>query len=103
MIVAYVSFVFLIIGAVIFRDRIEFVFPVIYSFFVMVMYSLAIPHVGALYRYRYAYFMLLVTLGITVAIKLWCEAVSHRKTERISAKDPKILASNLHSIRLLLI
>jgi hypothetical protein len=90
MIVAYVSFVFLIIGAVIFRNRIEFVLPVIYSFFMMMMYGLSIPHIGALYRYRYAYFMLLVALGITVVLKLRCEAVSHRKQSVSKQKPPGV-------------
>jgi hypothetical protein len=50
------------------------------------MYGLSIPHIGALYRYRYAYFMLLAAMGIAVALKLWCEAVSHRKQSAFQQK-----------------
>jgi hypothetical protein len=73
MVLAYISFVFLVIGCFLFWNRIEFILPLIYSLFLMLIYGLSTPHISVLYRYRYAPFMLLVTIGFSVGFKLWEE------------------------------
>lgn len=76
MILAYISFIFLAIGCVLYKDRLVFILPLIYSFVLMLVYGLATPHISVLYRYRYAPFMLLVSIGFSVALKLWNGKIS---------------------------
>lgn len=47
--------------------------PVTISFFVMTVYGMAIPFIGALYRYRYPWWILLLCLGIAALISLLTE------------------------------
>jgi hypothetical protein len=43
---------------------------VIFSLFFLIIFAMATPNVGNLYRFRYPFFMLLVSLGATSAIFL---------------------------------
>ncbi len=47
--------------------------PVAISFFVMTVYGMAIPFIGALYRYRYPWWILLLCLGVAALISLLTE------------------------------
>lgn len=47
--------------------------PVTISFFVMTVYGMAIPFIGALYRYRYPWWILLLCLGVAALISLLTE------------------------------
>jgi len=72
MIVAYVCFIFLSIGLFKYH-HLKFIVPVYYLLVVMLVYGLAIPHVGILYRYKYSCFMLLLTLGAAFLIRYLAE------------------------------
>lgn len=44
--------------------------PIICSVSVMTMYAMAIPFLGALYRYRYPFWILLISLGLAACSDL---------------------------------
>lgn len=53
--------------------------PVAISIFVMTLYGMAIPFVGALYRYRYPWWILLLCLGIAALFSLLTRDETHAK------------------------
>lgn len=68
-VIFYIGIVSLLLWIV--RTRNFFVLvPVAMSIFVMIVYGMAIPFVGALYRYRYPWWILLLCLGIAALISL---------------------------------
>jgi len=70
--IAYISFIFLAYG--LYRYRLwKFSIPIFYMLFVLQVYGFAIPHIGTLYRYKYSYFILLVSLGLALFFKCWAE------------------------------
>ncbi len=70
MFVAYVAFIFLIHGLLRYK-HIKIYLPVYYMLFVLQVYGIAIPHAGIIYRYRYSYFILLISLGLAFLINFW--------------------------------
>jgi len=84
MIFAYVCFLFLLIG--LFKNGcLKLLIPVYYSLFILQVYGLAIPHVGVMYRYKYSYFIFLVSLGAAFLIKYLIE----RKNISFCVNDEK--------------
>jgi len=71
MFIAYVTFVALGFGLVINIWNPALIVPTIYSCIVMTIYSYAVPHIGVLYRYRYPFFVLLITLGFSFTLNLF--------------------------------
>lgn len=71
MILIYASLVFFAIGVVIFTRNVSSYLAMLYCLPVILLYALASPHIGALYRYRYPFMAILVTLGLTVALRMW--------------------------------
>lgn len=61
--------------------------PVALALPVIAVYGLATPFIGALYRYRYPWWMLLLGLGLAAMVDLWC---------RWRADRLKIFAGNLN-------
>ncbi len=53
--------------------------PIAMAIPVMVLYGLATPFIGALYRYRYPWWMLLLGLGLATLIDLWSRSHTHSK------------------------
>ena len=53
--------------------------PVAISIFVMTLYGMSTPFVGALYRYRYPWWILLLCLGIAALISLLARDETHAK------------------------
>jgi hypothetical protein len=73
MFVAYIAYGFLMWGVMHFRDRQDLVLAIGFSLPFIIFYALAVPHVGALDRYRSPFFSLLVTMGLTCAARCWAE------------------------------
>ena len=75
----YISFTFLFIWALCFNHKIYFLGPVILCLCVMIVYGLGVPFIGALYRFRYPFWMIvhcsgvasLLTICLKYKKKLW--------------------------------
>jgi putative peptidoglycan lipid II flippase len=80
----YISLTFLFIWALCFNHKIYFLGPVILCLCVMIVYGLGVPFIGALYRFRYPFWMIvhcsgvaaLLTISLKYMQKLW-DSVSH--------------------------
>jgi len=59
--------------------KIEFWVPFTFSISMAVLYSLVVNNMGALYRYRYGFTMILVALGVSGWITLWQRWKKHRE------------------------
>jgi hypothetical protein len=73
MFVAYIAYAFLLWGLMRFRDRQDLAFIIGFSLTFILFYGLAVPHVGALDRYRSPFFSLLVTTGLACAVRCWVD------------------------------
>ena len=68
---AYLSFFLLMAYLVLLGVNLEVFVSLAYVLPVITIYALATPHVGILSRFRYPYFILLMTLGVTLGVNLW--------------------------------
>ena len=66
----YVLFLFLPFGLLRWRKSSTLYLVLLYSLFFLTIYAIATPNVGNLYRFRYPFFMLLVSLSATSSIHL---------------------------------
>jgi hypothetical protein len=73
MVLIYASLVFFAIGVVKFTRDVSSYLVMLYCVPIISLYALATPHIGALYRYRFPFILILVTLGLVVALRLWHE------------------------------
>ncbi|MFH1619850.1 MAG: hypothetical protein ABIG11_08085 [bacterium] len=87
MIIAYLAFFALVSGCVVCRARVELFIPLAYAVAALIMYGLATPFIGTLYRYRYSFFMLPVALGIAFGLQFWTKR-SERSPNPDSAVAP---------------
>jgi hypothetical protein len=71
MFLAYLSFFFLGVYLFLNRAKLEVFVSLAYVLPTLTIYGLATPHVGILCRFRYPFFVLLMTMGFALAIKLW--------------------------------
>jgi len=67
MLLIYILFLFIPIAFFYWRNRVEFWIPIIFCGSVMTLYATAVPNIGAIYRYRYPYLMILITILIVSA------------------------------------
>lgn len=66
----YLALLCLPVALWLWRDRLELWLLVLSSVLVMEVYALAVPNLGALYRFRYGFIMLLVSMGVAGALAL---------------------------------
>ena len=78
MLVVYPCLGLTIVAGWFWRQRIEMWMILFFSSFIMVAHALVVNNVGALYRFRYGYLMLLVALGIAGGFKTYQQYVSRR-------------------------
>jgi hypothetical protein len=75
----YAGFVGLVIWFVRRKDYMIFI-PIALSFSMMTIYGMATPFLGALYRYRYPWWMMILCLGLAACITLAEDWNRHRKS-----------------------
>jgi hypothetical protein len=73
MFLAYSAYLFFAWGIIHLRDRQGLTVAISYSMTFIVFYALAVPHIGALDRYRTPFLTVLVALGFACAIRCWFE------------------------------
>lgn len=73
MIGAYGAYAFLIWGVFRFRERPTLIVVAGFSLSYIVVYAVAVPHLGALDRYRYPWLCLLMTVGFACGVRCWQE------------------------------
>jgi hypothetical protein len=61
--------------------------PIAMALPIMTIFGLATPFIGALYRYRYPWWMLLLCLGLAATVDLWCRRRVNRQTVVIGDKN----------------
>ena len=71
MVAVYMSLIFLPYTIWLFRFRVEMWLTLSFSGIILLMYSYATPNIGSLYRLRYGFLMLLVSLGLVGAVYAW--------------------------------
>lgn len=71
MMAAYIGYVFFLWGVLSLHHRQDLLVAFIFSGTFILFYALAVPHMGALGRYKYSCFFLLVTLGFACAARFW--------------------------------
>ena len=74
----YISLVGMPIAIWRWRRKLEFWMAFIFSFSMAVLYSLVVANMGALYRYRYGFTMIIVALGIAGWFSLGKQRWKHR-------------------------
>ena len=67
MLLIYIIFLFIPAAFFYWKNKIEFWIPIMFCTSVMTLYAIAIPNIGAIYRYRYPYLMILITILIVSA------------------------------------
>lgn len=73
MIGVYIALVFLLYAIWYWRHRVEVYVIGIFCTGMMLIYSISITNVGALYRMRYGFMMTLVALGVAGGLAAWQE------------------------------
>ena len=73
MFLAYIAYGFLLWGVIHFRNKQDLALVLCFSLTFTLYYAFAIPHVGALDRYRSPFFSLLVTMGFACAARCWTD------------------------------
>lgn len=71
MMAAYIGYVFFVWGVMSLPHRQDLLVILVFSCPFILFYALAVPHLGALGRYKYSCFFLLVTLGFACAARSW--------------------------------
>lgn len=71
MVVVYLALIFLPYTIWLFRFKVELWLTLCFGGIILLIYSYATPNIGSLYRLRYGFLMLLVTLGLVGAIGAW--------------------------------
>ena len=67
------------------RRRVELWVAAAFCSSVMLVYAVSIPNVGTLYRVRYGYLMVFITIGILAGSALWQDL----RRNRVSTSDPE--------------
>lgn len=80
MVAVYMSLIFLPFTIWLFRFRVEMWLTLSFSGIILLMYSYATPNIGSLYRLRYGFLMLLVTLGLVGAVYAWRKITTLNKS-----------------------
>ena len=69
MLFIYITFLFIPLAFYYWKNKFELWVPIIYCSSMMILFSIAIPNVGSIYRYRYPYLMILITILIISGYK----------------------------------
>ncbi|MEK6736320.1 MAG: hypothetical protein AABY47_07100 [Pseudomonadota bacterium] len=93
MFMAYISYGFLLWGIIHFRNKQDLALILCFSLTFILYYAFAIPHVGALDRYRSPFFCLLVTMGFTCAARCWTDRKAGVFHSASTSPDVSVTAS----------
>ena len=69
MLLIYISYIFIPLAFFYWMKKAEFWVPLFFCSSMITIFAIAIPNVGTIYRYRYPYLMILVTILIISGCK----------------------------------